>query len=92
MKVNLSDVIEAIEFENDMLNHYYNKKTGVIIYKETPGTGPIVGAAMVSETDNLLLSGKNAICIAANEVPLLGRTATGNIMIKKGEIGSIIKL
>ena len=65
---------------------------GVIIYKETPGTGPIVGAAMVSETDNLLLSGKNAICIAANEVPLLGRTATGNIMIKKGEIGSIIKL
>ena len=65
---------------------------GVIIYKETPGTGPIVGAAMVSETDNLLLSGKSAICIAANEVPLLGRTATGNIMIKKGEIGSIIKL
>ena len=47
---------------------------------------------MVSETDNLLLSGKSAICIAANEVPLLGRTATGNIMIKKGEIGSIIKL
>lgn len=65
---------------------------GVIIYKETPGTGPVVGAAMVSETDNLLLSGKNAICIAANEVPLLGRTATGNIMIKQGEIGSIIKL
>ena len=65
---------------------------GVIIYKETPGTGPVVGAAMVSETDNLLLSGKNAICIAANEVPLLGRIATGNIMIKEGEIGSIIKL
>ena len=65
---------------------------GVIIYKETPGTGPIVGAAMVSETDNLLLSGKSAICIAANEVPLLGRTATGNIMIKQGEIGSVIKL
>lgn len=65
---------------------------GVIIYKETPGTGPVVGAAMVSETDNLLLSGKSAICIAANEVPLLGRTATGNIMIKQGEIGSIIKL
>ena len=65
---------------------------GVIIYKETPGTGPVIGAAMVSETDNLLLSGKSVICIAANEVPLLGRTATGNIMIKQGEIGSIIKL
>ena len=38
MKVNLSDVIEGIEFENDMLNHYYNKKTGVIIYKEDSET------------------------------------------------------
>ncbi len=34
MQVNLSDLIEAIEFENDMLSHYYNKDTGVIIYKE----------------------------------------------------------
>lgn len=38
MKVNLQDVIEAIEFENDKLNHYYNKKTGVIIYKEDAET------------------------------------------------------
>ncbi|MBE6072322.1 MAG: hypothetical protein E7208_10220 [Clostridium butyricum] len=34
MKVYLKDVIEAIEFENELLNHFYNKKTGVIIYKE----------------------------------------------------------
>ena len=34
MKVELKDVIEAIEFENELLNHFYNKKTGVIIYKE----------------------------------------------------------
>ena len=34
MKVELNDVIEAIEFENELLNHFYNKKTGVIIYKE----------------------------------------------------------
>lgn len=34
MKVILKDVIEAIEFENELLNHFYNKKTGVIIYKE----------------------------------------------------------
>ena len=38
MKLKLIDVIEAIEFENDMLNHYYNKKTGIIIYKEDPET------------------------------------------------------
>lgn len=31
MKVNLSDVIEAIEFEGDLVNHYYNKSSGIII-------------------------------------------------------------
>lgn len=35
MKVNLSDVIECIEFENESLNHYYNKKTGIIVYRES---------------------------------------------------------
>ncbi|HCW54341.1 MAG TPA: hypothetical protein DG753_11520 [Clostridium sp.] len=38
MKVNLSDVIECIEFENENLNHFYNKKTGIIIYKESSDT------------------------------------------------------
>ncbi|MGG7325696.1 hypothetical protein [Clostridium baratii] len=27
MKVNLNDVIEAIEFEGELLKHYYNKST-----------------------------------------------------------------
>lgn len=34
MRVDLEDVIEAIEYENEFLSHYYNKYTGVIIYKE----------------------------------------------------------
>lgn len=34
MKVYLKDVIESIELENELLNHFYNKKTGVIIYRE----------------------------------------------------------
>ena len=38
MKVNLNDVIEAIEFEGELLNHYYNKETGVIIYVEDEST------------------------------------------------------
>lgn len=38
MKVDLRDVIEAIEFENELLTHYYNKKTGIIIYKEDKST------------------------------------------------------
>lgn len=38
MKVDLNDVIECIEFEGEFLNHYYNKKTGVIIYVEDEST------------------------------------------------------
>lgn len=38
MKVNLSDVIEAIEFEGELLSHYYNKETGIIIYVEDEST------------------------------------------------------
>ena len=38
MKVNISDVIECIEFETENLNHYYNKNTGIIIYKESSET------------------------------------------------------
>lgn len=38
MKINLNDVIEAIEFEGELLKHYYNKETGVIIYVEDEST------------------------------------------------------
>lgn len=31
MKVDLRDVIEAIEFEGDLVRHYYNKISGIII-------------------------------------------------------------
>lgn len=38
MKVNLNDVVECIEFEGELLTHYYNKKTGIIIYIEDSST------------------------------------------------------
>lgn len=38
MKVELNDVIEAIEFEGELLTHFYNKKTGVIMYVEDSST------------------------------------------------------
>ena len=65
---------------------------GVVVYKANPGTGAIIGAAMANDEDNILLIGKNSICISAQEVPLLGRAATGNIMIKNGKISSVVKL
>ena len=38
LKVDLNDVIECIEFEGELLQHYYNKNTGVIIYIEDSST------------------------------------------------------
>ena len=38
MEVNLKDVIEAIEFEGELLKHFYNKNTGVIMYVEDSST------------------------------------------------------
>ena len=34
LKVDLNDVIECIEFEGELLQHYYNKNTGIIMYIE----------------------------------------------------------
>lgn len=65
---------------------------GVVIYKATPGTGEVIGAAMISDEDNVLLVGKTSICISAQDIPVLGRPATGNIMIKNGKINSIVRL
>ena len=65
---------------------------GVVIYKATPGTGEVIGAAMVSNEDNVLLVGKTSICISAQDIPVLGRPATGNIMIKNGKVNSIVRL
>lgn len=38
MKINLKDVIEAIEFEGELLTHYLNKNTGIIVYLEDEET------------------------------------------------------
>lgn len=57
------------------------------------GSGELVGAALVSDEDNILIVGKpNSICINATEIPLLGRVSMGNIMIKNSTINNIIKI
>ena len=65
---------------------------GVIVYKITPGTGDLVGAALVNEEDSVLLVGKTSICIPSTDIPTLGRVATGSIMTKGGNIKSVVKL
>ena len=65
---------------------------GVVAYKVSPATGNVVGAIMINDEDNILLVGKTSICVAATDIPQLGRAATGNIMIKNGQINSVTKL
>lgn len=65
---------------------------GVVAYKVSPATGDVVGATMINDEDNILLVGKTSICVAATDIPQLGRAATGNIMIKGSSIGNIAKL
>jgi DNA gyrase subunit A len=57
------------------------------------GSGELAGAALVSDEDHILIVGApNSICISATEIPLLARTALGNIMIKSSLIKAVIKL
>ena len=66
---------------------------GTIAYKTSDQTGEIAGAAMVSDEDNILICGnKSNLCISATEIPSLGRTSIGNIMIKNNKVISITKI
>jgi DNA gyrase subunit A len=65
---------------------------GTIVYRITDNNGELAGAAMIDDTDNLLLSGNTSnICISAKDIPLLGKGALGNILTKN-KIVSVIKL
>jgi DNA gyrase subunit A len=57
------------------------------------GSGELSGAVLVSDDDNILIVGSpNSLCISATDIPLLGRTALGNVMIKNSIIRSVIKI
>ena len=65
---------------------------GVYVYKTNDKTDYIAGAAMVNESNNILIIGNpNNICISVSELPTLGRISLGNIIIKN-EIKSIVKI
>ena len=56
---------------------------GLICHKPSAVTGTIAAAALISDGDNILLCGdKSSICVAATEVPSMGRAALGNQMLK----------
>ncbi len=53
----------------------------------------LVGAVGINNEDNLLISTRTkGICISAADIPILGRQAAGNKLIKEGKIISIGKI
>ena len=63
---------------------------GVLCYK---GNSYITCAAMVEESDQILLCGEtNSICINASEIPVYGRMTQGNILLKSNRILSATKV
>ena len=66
---------------------------GLFIYKPDAATGNVIGAALVSDEDNILIIGRpNSICISAKDIPELGRPCNGNIMLKNSKVTSVVKL
>lgn len=66
---------------------------GLGCYKPTNSTGNVAAAVLVSAEDNILISGdKNSICISAQDIPLMGRPAIGNQMIKNSNVISVSKV
>lgn len=66
---------------------------GTIAYKPTDSAGIVVGAAMVSNEDNILICGnKTSICISAKEVPQISKQGVGNILLKNNIVSSITKI
>lgn len=75
-KVNLNDI-----------NRQSRAGKGLIIYK-----GAVADAALISDEDSILVVGpNNSICISATEIPLMGRVALGNSILK-GRIDSVTKV
>ena len=63
---------------------------GVKCYK---GADKLVAAALVSDEDKILIVGdKSSICINATEIPAMGKSTIGNIMLKGNTVLSVSKV
>ena len=66
---------------------------GLICYKPTDSTGPVVCGALISDEDNILICGNNTnLCISATEVPSLNRGSIGNQIIKGSKVINVSKV
>ena len=74
-------------------------KTSEIPTQNRGGVGVVVseslmaGAALINDSDNLLIIGRpNSICIEANGISVMGRTAAGVQVINGSKIMKVVKL
>ena len=66
---------------------------GLMCYKPTSSTGNVAAATLIEDTDNVLIIGdSSSICIAGDEIPVLGRSSIGNQVIKNNVIKSVSKV
>ena len=66
---------------------------GLMCYKPTSSTGNVAAATLIEDTDNVLIIGdSSSICIAGDEIPVLGRASIGNQVIKNNIIKSVSKV
>ena len=65
---------------------------GIIVYKPAL-YGKVSAGQLVNDDDIILLIGnKNSICVKGNEIPVMGRTAGGNIILKNNKLSSVSKV
>lgn len=83
----------AKKFSLDELPIQKRAGKGLMCYKPTDSSGEIAAAALVEDADSVLINGdKTNICIAASDIPNLGRSSLGNIVIKNNKILSVSKV
>lgn len=83
----------AKKFNLDELPVQKRAGKGLMCYKPTESTGNVAAAALIEDTDNVLIIGDStSICISAEEIPVLGRASIGNQVIKNNIIKSVSKV
>ena len=66
---------------------------GTICYKPTTSTGVLVSSCLVEDKDSILIVGDaTSICIAAKDIPVLGKASIGNMLIKNNNVISVAKI
>lgn len=66
---------------------------GIVIYKESTGSGFVTAAQLVNDEDTILIVGNNnSICISASEITTQSRSSSGVLVLKNDKVISVSKV